>query len=347
MPAKRAPESALPAMRAALHAWYKRHGRHHLPWRMTPDPYAIWISEVMLQQTLVATVLGRFYHPFLERFPTVQALAEADEESVMKAWEGLGYYRRARMLHQAAKQIVAHHGGVLPNNVETLLTLPGIGRNTAHAVASFGFNQAVPVMEANLKRVLARLHAWEKPTDDQLWTAATNLLDPKNSFDHNQAMMDIGAQICLPRKPLCLTCPFEPWCLGKVAPDRYPAPKIKKANRIEHRKILVAYRDGGERRYHLAKRETELLGGLYAFPQLPMNAESWDLPTTPFPLAAAKSLGPAKHIYTHFTLISEIVALDCTATTLANLGFYTLAEIHALPLSGIDRQVLRKIETLL
>ncbi|MBY0354265.1 MAG: hypothetical protein K2Q12_00885, partial [Rickettsiales bacterium] len=143
-----------PLHHQTIHDWYAAHGRHSLPWRLTRDPYAIYVSEIMLQQTQVATVLTRFYHPFLARFPTLQSLADASQEEVLKAWEGLGYYSRARNLHQAAKICAP----TLPTTVEGLLELPGIGRNTAHAIAAFAYHQPVAVMEANVKRVLHRLH---------------------------------------------------------------------------------------------------------------------------------------------------------------------------------------------
>lgn len=182
---------------ARLHTWYRQHGRHHLPWRNTDDPYPIWLSEVMLQQTQVQTVLERFYFPFLERFPNIAALAAAEEQEVLKCWQGLGYYTRARNLHKAARIVQS----TLPETVEALHQLPGIGRNTAHAIAAFAFRQPVAIMEANVKRILCRIFALEKPSEAELWQRATELLDTHNPFDYNQAMMDIGAGVCTPDAP--------------------------------------------------------------------------------------------------------------------------------------------------
>ena len=165
--------SALPVavFHARLQQWYSNHGRHDLPWRNTSDPYAIYISEIMLQQTQVKTILERFYHPFLKKFPTVAALANAPEQEVLKAWEGMGYYRRAKYLHAAMKLAQTH----MPNTVEALIALPGIGRNTAHAVAAFAYKQPVPVMEANVKRVIHRIFALKKAKDEELWAKAFEL----------------------------------------------------------------------------------------------------------------------------------------------------------------------------
>ena len=192
-------DAALAEFHRKLHAWYEAHGRHDLPWRTTADPYAIYISEIMLQQTQVKTVLERFYFPFLKRFPTLQSLADAPQADVMKHWEGLGYYRRAANLHKAAKQAAPS----MPDSVEGLLSLSGIGQNTAHAVAAFAYKLPVPVLEANVKRVVARIFALETPTPNQWWDAAWALLNTDNPFDYNQAMMDLGSAICTPKARAC------------------------------------------------------------------------------------------------------------------------------------------------
>lgn len=329
-----------------LRDWYAAHGRHHLPWRVTPDPYHIWVSEVMLQQTLVATVLARYYHPFLERFPTIEALASAEREIVMKAWEGLGYYRRVGYLHEAAKQMVTRHEGRMPSSVEELIALPGIGRNTAHAIASFGFGAAVPVMEANLKRVLARIFAWETPTDNQLWDAAHRLLDTGKPFDYNQAMMDIGATICLPRRPLCAQCPANGICDGQTDPEAYPAPKAKKPKPARRYRLLMAYRTApdGTRRLHLAVRETALLGGLYGFPQLPEADDVWEHSGQRVALSEAQPLGEVTHAFTHFALECPVSLLDVTASLSDGNAWYSLPEIAALPIAAIDKKALALLE---
>src|ERR1700722_2117022 len=197
-------ESVSREFRARLLPWYDAHARD-LPWRKSHDPYCVWLSEIMLQQTRVAAVIEH-YHEFLRRFPTVQKLAAAREASVLAAWSGLGYYRRARMLHAAAKVIVRAHGGRFPHTEKGLRALPGIGRYTAAAIASIVFDQQVAVLDGNVERVLQRVLG-ERLVTEELWAAANDLLDKRRPGDFNQAMMELGAVVCTPRAPVCLTCP--------------------------------------------------------------------------------------------------------------------------------------------
>src|SRR6266853_2342075 len=197
-------------VRRALLRWYDQH-RRDLPWRETRDPYRIWLSEIMLQQTRVAAVLDH-YRIFLERFPNVQALASASEDAVLAAWSGLGYYRRARMLHQAAQQITKKHGGCFPQNSEALLALPGIGRYTAAAIASIAFAEPIAVVDGNVERVLQRFIGINLTTP-QIWQHAQALLADSRPGDFNQAMMELGATVCVPREPRCPMCPVRKWCV--------------------------------------------------------------------------------------------------------------------------------------
>ena len=185
----------LEGLHETLLKWYENHGRHALPWRRTRDPYRIWISEIMLQQTQVRTVLERFYFPFLERFPTLQSLAAAPLDDVLKQWEGLGYYTRAKNLHKAAQMCAPF----LPETAEGLQSLPGVGKSTAHAVAAFAYGIPVPILDANVKRILFRYHARRSAGEKELWELAEKLFDPHHPFEFNQAMMDIGATLCLPK----------------------------------------------------------------------------------------------------------------------------------------------------
>ncbi len=244
-----------------LGLWYAVHGRRDLPWRQSRDPYEILVSETMLQQTQVKTVLERYYHPFLRKFPTLVALAEASREEVLKAWEGMGYYRRAKHLHEAAQRA----GTQLPETVEALLELPGIGRNTAHAVAAFAWNHPVPVMEANLRRVLHRLTAAESMSEKALWALAETLLNRADPFTYNQAMMDIGAMICTPRVPDCLACPLNAACRGKENPEAYPAPKARKKKPVRRKLLLALQNAKGE--FYLSQRPGPFLSGLFGFPE--------------------------------------------------------------------------------
>lgn len=306
----------------ALLGWYKTHGRHDLPWRNTADAYAIWVSETMLQQTQVATVRDRFYGRFLERFPTIGALANAPEEAVMKAWEGLGYYRRARMLHAAAK--AAPKG--LPRDAHGLIALPGIGRNTAHAIMAFAYHAPHAILEANVKRIVARIFALETPKDDELWAGAETLLNHDHPFDHNQAMMDLGSMICTPKKPDCPACPANSMCAGKHAPESYPQKKAKKTTPTRHVNIVVLHDIKGRMALHA--RDAALLGGLYGFAQI--------APDMPLP-KAAKKLGSVRHVYSHFKLEGDVYAAPAPK---GHNQLYSHAEIADLPLSGLDHKVL-------
>lgn len=205
----------LAEVREALGAWYD-HGHRDLPWRRDRDPYRVLVSEMMLVQTTVAAAIP-YYERFLARFPTVVELAAADEAEVLKAWEGLGYYRRARQLHAAARAIVRDHGGAVPADPEALRTLPGVGRYIAGAVLSFAFDLPAPIVEANTQRVLARLLAWEGPleapaTRGRLWQAAERLVPAERPGRFNQAIMELGATVCTPRQPSCLICPVARSC---------------------------------------------------------------------------------------------------------------------------------------
>ena len=263
------------AIRRALLAWYKRHQRD-LPWRHTEDPYAIWVCEVMLQQTQVRTA-APFYGRFLERFPTVQALAAAPQDDVLKVWEGLGYYARARNLHRAAQLIASEHGGRLPNTFDELARLPGIGRYTAGAIASMAFGRDEPVLDANVTRVLSRLFAVrgdprKAPTRHRLWETARLLLPAGNAGRFNQALMDLGAIVCTARVPQCLSCPLSELCVAKrkgletVLPKRAPRKSIP---HVEVTAGLVWDRERSDPRARLliTKRCPEdMLGGLWEFP---------------------------------------------------------------------------------
>ncbi|MDD2266411.1 A/G-specific adenine glycosylase [Sulfuricurvum sp.] len=305
---------------ATLLQWYADHGRHDLPWRTNPDPYAIYVSEIMLQQTQVKTVLERFYFPFLERFPTLTALAEADLDDVLKMWEGLGYYTRARNLYAAARQC----NGQLPDNALDLLNLPGIGQSTAHAIAAFAYREPLPIMDANVKRILHRYYALTERNDKKLWDYAYTLFDSAHPFEYNQAMMDIGATICLPKKPLCPLCPLEKSCLGKTSPLAYPASKAKKIKPVRFRNIIVYQK---ENRYALIQRRTRFLSGLWSF------YESEDKPDIHM-----KYLGEIIQNYSHFTLEAHVYL--CTESVLPEgYEWFSVEEIAQLSLSRADHKV--------
>lgn len=313
----------MPTPQASLLRWYDKNGRHDLPWRMTDDPYHIYISEIMLQQTQVKTVLNRFYFPFLEAFPTLEAVAASDLDDVLKQWEGLGYYTRARNLHQAARQCK----GKLPDNAHDLMRLSGIGRSTAHAIAAFAYREKLPILDANVKRILHRYFALKERNEKKLWEYAYALFDDQHPFEYNQAMMDLGATVCLAKKPQCDICPFKESCKGKSDPLSYPEAKTKALKPIRVHNIVV-HQSGN--RYALIQRSERFLHGLWGF------FETTDIPD-------AKRMGNITQHYSHFTLEADVyLSLD----NIEEEGFewFTLEEIGRLSLSRADHKVVEFIK---
>lgn len=252
----------------SLLSWYARHQRD-LPWRRTRDPYPIWVSEIMLQQTQVKTVIP-YYTLWLSEFPSIAVLAAADLQKVLKVWQGLGYYSRARNLHQASQTIVEDFGGVFPQSFEDVIKLPGIGRTTAGGILSAAFNQRVPILDGNVKRVLARLMALEIPPEkalNTLWLLSETLLDDKNPRDFNQALMDLGATVCTPKNPMCLLCPWREYCYGYLLGLQGELPMGVESSPIPHKMIGVAVIWNEEGLVLIDKRKPDgLLGGLWEFP---------------------------------------------------------------------------------
>mgnify|MGYP001225014326 CR=1 FL=1 len=322
------------AFHARLQEWYATHGRRDLPWRTTRDPYAIYVSEVMLQQTQVKTVLERYYFPFLQAFPTLEALAKAERQDVLKRWEGLGYYNRAVNLHKAAQATAPAYQ--LPEDFDALIALPGIGRNTAHAVLAFAFHQAVPVMEANVKRVLHRVFAEDAMSDTALWEKANLLLNKDAPFDYNQAMMDIGATVCTKTKPLCALCPAQGICAGKEAPERYPAPKQKKATPVRKRTI-IAVMDESER-FYLTARTSRFLTGLYGFIEQDQAETNCTFLGHAAAIADMQHLGHITQTYSHFQLQAEAYIWRLPLKS-NDAHWYDLKSIGALPLSRADEKL--------
>ncbi len=304
----------------ALHRWYDDNGRHTLPWRNTDDAYRIWVSEIMLQQTQVKTVLERFYFPFLDAFPTLADLAGADLDDVLKKWEGLGYYTRARNLHKAA-QLAAP---ALPQNVHELKALPGIGQSTAHAIAAFAYHTPVPILDANVKRILYRVFARKEAKEKELWELAYMLFDEEHPYDYNQAMMDLGSMLCTQRAPHCDQCPFETICKGKTDPLAYPQKKAKKSIPVRTKKIVIHQIDG---KLALRQRETRFLHGLWGFSEYDADEE----------IAFSRKLGSIVHVYSHFRLEAEVYLHHAKVQ---EHEWFRPEEIEGLALSGADHKAL-------
>lgn len=289
----------MPAWQERLLTWYRRSARP-LPWRVTHDPYRIWVSEVMLQQTQVRTVLP-YYSRFTERFPTLASLARASLPEVLRRWAGLGYYRRARNLHRAAREIMRRHGGRLPKDLESLRGLPGVGRYTAAAVGSIAFGIRAAVLDGNVHRVLSRVFGVPGPLQGQelrFWKLAEELVPaprPGRNLpgDWNQALMELGATVCLPRSPLCPACPVKTSCLAyrRGLQEKLPAPAPAK-DPVEVRwTCLVSRRDG---RLLLERRRNGLLSGHWGLPEL---RSPW-----PSRLSKPRLLGTVRHSITHHKL---------------------------------------------
>lgn len=261
------------SFRAGLLSWYRRH-RRELPWRGVEDPYAVWVSEVMLQQTQVATVID-YYRRWLERFPSVEDLAQAEVDDVLEMWAGLGYYRRARFLYESAQMIVDELGGELPKTARDLQKLKGVGPYTAGAVASIAFGERTPVVDGNVERVLSRLCAISgdpKSTPNQklYWRLAGELVDPEAPGDFNQAMMELGATVCTPQNPTCMLCPLREYCEGFASgePSAYPdtARRARQRAMTVHTAVIVR-RGVDESAFLMVKRPSDgLLAGLWEFP---------------------------------------------------------------------------------
>jgi len=371
----------LNTIRSALLEWFAASQRQ-LPWRQTHDPYAIWISEIMLQQTQVATVLP-YYFRFLERFPTVQELAAADEVELMRYWEGLGYYRRARQMHAASKQIIDLHGGVFPHKFEEVLALPGIGRYTAGAICSFAYDAATPIVEANTQRLYARLLGWDKPlterqSQERLWEFATAILpEASGSRVINYATMELGALVCKPQ-PDCPRCPLIKLC--PTARDglqtTIPAPKVKTiySDRFE---VALLIRESVHDKSDITEHSdepkylirqcgpNEWWTGLWDFPRTEINKEIFHELDKPLLASASRAVeesflnrfglsiqldGSSLRIIKHSVTRYRIQLRVCVARLLEPLqgkspGFrwVTRNELNALPLSASARKVFQTL----
>jgi len=327
----------------ALLGWYDASARD-LPWRVSPadrtagvlpDPYRIWLSEVMLQQTTVATV-GAYFARFTARWPDVGALAAAPREDVLSAWAGLGYYARARNLHACAQVVVAEHDGAFPQTEAELRSLPGVGLYTAAAIASIAFDEAATVVDGNVERVMARLHAVDAPlpgAKKQLYDLAATLTPDARPGDYAQAVMDLGATVCTPRKPSCDRCPLAGMCEGRAQgiAATLPVKTPKKAKPTRHGTCYMAHRADGA--VLLATRpDTGLLGGMT---ELPGTDWAEDAPSPAPPLAAEwRAMGEVRHTFTHFHLILTVMRADLPLDAVPERGRWTPAaqlEDAALP----------------
>jgi A/G-specific adenine glycosylase len=318
-----------PDLSLRLLAWYDRHARQ-MPWRTSPadrargirpDPYRVWLSEVMLQQTTVATV-GAYFQRFTARWPTVAALAAAHDAEVMAEWAGLGYYARARNLLACARAVVARHQGRFPETSAALQTLPGIGPYTAAAIAAIAFDEPATVVDGNVERVMARLHALQTPlpaAKAALHALARALTPTQRPGDHAQAVMDLGATICTPRSPACGLCPWADACQGRALGIAAELPRrlAKPAKPVRRGTLWLARRADGAWLVE-TRPASGLLGGMTGFP-----GTDWDGASHPEPLAADwQPLGEVRHTFTHFHLILQIMGAKLANPVRARRGTF-------------------------
>ncbi|MDI6741382.1 MAG: A/G-specific adenine glycosylase [Smithella sp.] len=343
-----------------LLAWYRRNQRS-LPWRETSDPYRIWISEIMLQQTQVDTVIP-YYHRFLKTFPNVNALARTPLQDVLKAWENLGYYSRARNLHAAAKVVVEKFGGKIPDTLEEIKSLPGIGEYSAGAILSIAYGKAFPAVDGNVRRILCRLFAIRKPVNDtreqkQLQQLAASLVPLKHPGDFNQALMDLGATICKAKNPDCARCPVADICQARIKNLQNVLPIIKKTPVIPHRQTTAAVIRNSKGLLLIVQRPASgLLASLWKLPGGFVNSgENMERSLRQsvkeelgISIQAEKHLASVNHIYTHFRITLQAYECRLMKGTSKPLGcqnwqWASSADLKKLPLSKIDRMLLEMI----
>jgi A/G-specific adenine glycosylase len=359
---------AAAAFHSALVCWYRTHARK-LPWRGATDPYCIWLSEIMLQQTRVAAVVEH-YHEFLRRFPTLVALALAPEQDVLAAWSGLGYYRRARMLHKAAQFITEERAGILPSTAAELRTLPGIGEYTSAAIASIAFGEPVAVVDGNVERVLLRVtgraeeptaavRAFLRTTAQELMPVLEPVKLPRNgragqptlrknvAGEHNQAMMELGATICLPRSPLCLECPVFSLC--KTRGEHRTQPRAKLRSR-EVAYLLSLRKQGVTTQVLLAKRpeEASLMPGMYELPPLPLDAASDEM-TDREPVLRLRHAITNTNYYVRIYAPqgpSDRALRKAVPVAKADLHWVKTATLGGMALTGLTRKALQRLNVM-
>ncbi|MGP1275413.1 MAG: A/G-specific adenine glycosylase [Caulobacterales bacterium] len=349
--------------RARLLAWYDAEGRS-LPWRIRPeereagctaDPYAVWLSEIMLQQTTVAHA-APYYAKFLSRWPGVHDLAAAPREAVMAEWAGLGYYARARNLHACAIAVSSELGGIFPSSLEGLRALPGIGEYTAHAIRAAAFNLSASVVDANVERVITRMFRIDIPlpkAKPQIRAYASSLADPDRPGDYAQAIMDLGAVICTPRAPACDACPWSSFCAARAAGDaeRFPVKLPKAAKPIRHGLAFVALRGAGQAREVLVRTRPDkgLLGGMLEVPGTHWVEDRAALPSLQLAAPFAgdwQAAGAVRHVFTHFELHLQVLAVSLPEGAKAPEGM-AWVKVHPIRAAGLPTVMKKAVQVAL
>lgn len=334
-------------------SWYDKHGRHDLPWKQPICPYRIWVSEIMLQQTQVATVID-YFNRFMKRFPTLLSLAKASEDDVLTHWAGLGYYARARNLHKTAQQLIENHKGIFPSSVEELQTLPGIGPSTAAAIVAQAFDQRATILDGNVKRILSRFFcvtgAINQPqTLNALWDYADRLTPKLRVADYTQAIMDIGATLCTKSKPACSICPVQSKCQAFATGQQLKFPVPKAVTPKPLRKVTFLCLHYQDMLMFEKRPASGIWGGLYSLlefadPELLKNwCESLKLSFTP---RHYQVMGPSIHTFTHFQLEYETYFLSCkkkpSLNKMQSLQWIPIEELTSIGLPAPIRKVVSK-----
>ncbi len=348
------------ALRGKLLAWYRAH-RRDLPWRRTRDPYAIWISEAMLQQTRALTVIP-YWERFLARFPDVEALASADADDVIAVWAGLGYYTRARNLHRAARVVMERHAGSLPDDVDALRELPGVGRYTAGALASIAFDKPTAIVDGNVARVLTRLFGIDadvrsRAVQERLWSEAEQLARGDEPGALNQALMELGATLCTPRAPRCPACPWARHCVARAQGRAEALPVRSRPARVRRVEAVAGYLDRHDRVLAVQRPHRGLLGGLWELPggelrdgEAPDRALARALREgVGLGVSAAEPLGVIEHAFTHRLLRLHVYRARPGAGRVRRTGWdahrwVSRTALAALPLGGPTRKALARVQ---
>lgn len=344
-----------------LIAWQQRHGRHDLPWQNTTDAYRIWLSEIMLQQTQVGTVIP-YYERFLQQFPTVAALAAAPQDAVMALWSGLGYYTRARNLHRCAQQVVAEHDGQFPRDIEALASLPGIGRSTAAAIAAFAYGTHAAILDGNVKRVLTRVFGIEgypgqMRVERELWQLADSLLPATDLQAYTQGVMDLGATVCVRGRPLCSACPFADDCVARATGRERVLPTGKPRKAIPEKDCHVLVMRDDQRILFERRPDSGIWGGLWSLPEFAPPTATPSEAVSPGDIAdAAQRFGQVReiermaafsHTFTHFKLNLQpwlITLTQAGGPQGANQAWLASHEIAAAGLPAPIRRIARALE---
>ena len=333
--------------------WHKRHGRHGLPWQNTTDPYRVWLSEIMLQQTRVVAVIP-YYRRFLERFPQLADLAAAPVEDVMALWSGLGYYARARNLHAAARAVMERHAGAFPRDADVIARLPGIGRSTANSVATFCFGARAPILDGNVKRVLCRTFGIEGfpgsgAVEKRLWTLAAELMPARCGAIYNQAQMDLGATVCTRGKPLCEACPLNELCVARATGRTAELPQARPRRVIPLRHATLLVLRDGDRVLLETRPPAGIWGGMLSLPELPEDADAQQWAERRF-ACRVSALSPAPdfvHAFSHFRLHLTPLLLRVTPGRAAmeqGLIWLSLAETAGAALPAPVRRILEQVQ---